>query len=141
MNHNTVKYFGLYTNKPMKIAVVWPEKKRNVLEGEEARRMPRWKEDEKEKKIGLKGGEVDMDIKDKDDKKIKEDNEKDKRQEKDVVGEKLIDNDENKLELEPRELFNIIMEYSPIASLKEERAKRVITGNNFKEDEIYYYYI
>ena len=141
MNHNTVKYFGLYTNKPMKIAVVWPEKKRNVLEGEEARRMRRWKEDEKEKKIGLKGGEVDMDIKDKDDKKIKEDNEKDKRQEKDVVGEKLIDNDENKLELEPRELFNIIMEYSPIASLKEERAKRVIIGNNFKEDEIYYYYI
>ena len=147
MHHNKVNYFGLYTNKSMKITMIWPEKKRNVLEGEkvdeecEDGEDTKEKEDGKEKNNGLNGGEVDMDIKDKDDKKFKEDNEKDKRQEKDVADEKLIDNDKYKLELEPREFFNIIMEYLSIGSLKEERTKRVLTGNSFKEEEIYYYYI
>ena len=72
----------------MEITMVWPEKERNAPEGEEVEEEcedgedTKDKEDGKEKNKGLNGGEVDMDIKDKDYKKIKEDNEKDKLLEK-----------------------------------------------------------
>ena len=54
---------------------------------------------------------------------------------------KLIDNDEYKLKLKPREFFNIVMEYSSIGSLKEERIKRIITAITLKRRRFHIIYI
>ena len=88
-----VEYYGRYTNKSIEITMVWPEKKRNVLEGEEVDKDGKDTKDKgegKEKNMGLNGGEVDINIKDKYYKKIKEDNEKDKIQEKEVMVKSLL---------------------------------------------------
>ena len=91
-----VEYYGRYTNKSMEITMVWAEKKGNVPEGEEVDEEcedgedTKDKENGKEKNMGLNGGEVDINIKDKYYKKIKEDNEKDKIQEKEVMVKSLL---------------------------------------------------
>ena len=145
MHVNTVKYYGHYTSKSMKITMVLPEKEQNVHEGEEIGEECEDGEDKKRKENGkeksklLNGEEVDMNIEDEDDKKIKEIDEKDKIQEKDEVEENFIDDDQYKLILEPREFYNIVMEYSFIGSLKEERIKRIIAEEPFNEEEILNY--
>lgn len=59
MHHNTVEYYGRYTNESIEITMVWPEKERNAPEGEEEcedGEDTKDKEDGKEKNKGLNGG-------------------------------------------------------------------------------------
>ena len=84
--------------------------------------------------------EVHMDLEDKldeKDKKFQEEDKKDKEQEEDILDKKIIDNDPYKLESETIKSFNIVMEYSSIQSLKEEKIKRIITQKSFKGSEIF----